>query len=61
MVLTKQGRKLCVWLPEELYLAVKAEAATDRKNASQIVAEALEGRKRPRAIKKDSRANAQNP
>jgi hypothetical protein len=61
MTLTKQGRKLCVWLPEELYLAVKAEAASDRKNASQIVADALEARRRPRGVKNDSPVRAGNP
>lgn len=61
MVLTKQGRKLCVWLPEELYLAVKAEAASDRKNASQIVAEALKARQRPVRVRKDSPVTTGNP
>lgn len=42
MVLTKEGRKLCVWLPESMYLRLKDESLRARQPSSEIVAEAIQ-------------------
>jgi hypothetical protein len=42
VVLTKEGRKLCVWLPEPVYLRLKAAALEQRRPVSEIVAERVD-------------------
>lgn len=44
MVLTKEGRKLCVWLSEPVYLGLKAESLETRRPVSEIVEEAVVAR-----------------
>jgi hypothetical protein len=56
VVLTKEGRKLCVWMPESEYLRLKAESLETRRPVSEIVTEAVVFRRESAKPEREARS-----